>query len=278
MQLAIPQSRSSRPLSPAFRVLPSCKRCRGAAPTPAVQRAHNACIVAGMSVALLLANAFLLGLAHALEPDHVTAVSTFLSRYPGRVRAIRFCVQWGVGHMFPLLGAAVAAATVGAALPVRVAGYAERGVGAMLVLLGAWVLWEVWRGRIHSHLHEHDGVVHSHFHAHPHADFSAHAHAEHVHAHGAFLVGVVHGFAGSAAVIVLALAAGASSLWLSGAYVATFSSGVIVAMAAYGWSAGALLERIAIRRSASLRFVQVATGSCSLLLGAYWLSRAVTAG
>lgn len=230
-----------------------------------------------MSVVLLLANAFLLGLAHALEPDHVAAVSTFLSRYPSRVRAIRFCVQWGVGHMLPLLASAVVAATIGAALPSRAAAYAEPAVGAMLVLLGAWVLREVWRGRVHSHTHEHDGVVHTHLHAHAEGNDSEHAHVPHVHAHGAFLVGIVHGFAGSASVIVLALVAGASSLWLSGAYVATFSGGVIVAMAAYGWSAGILLERIASRRS-SLRLVQAGTGSCSMLLGAYWLSQAVGAG
>ena len=174
--------------------------------------------------------------------------------------------------MLPLLVSVVVAATIGATIPTRVADYAERGVGVMLVLLGAWVLREVWVGRLHSHRHEHDGLSHTHLHAHTGGADSAHVHVPHVHAHAAFLVGIVHGFAGSASVLVLALVAGASSPWLSGAYVATFSGGVIIAMALYGWSAGTLLERIATRRSAWLRRVQVGAGSCSVLLGAYWLS------
>lgn len=229
-------------------------------------------MVAGMNVALLLLNAFLLGLAHALEPDHVAAVSTFLSRYSGRARAVRFCVRWGIGHMLPLLLSVVVVATLGTALPARLAVYAEQGVGAILILLGAWVLREVWRGRVHSHRHEHGGVPHTHLHAHTHSDDSEHDSVLHVHAHGAFLVGVVHGFAGSASVLVLALVAGATSPGLSAAYVATFGSGVIIGMAAYGWSAGTLLERIAAPRGWWLRLTQVAAGSCSVLLGAYWLS------
>lgn len=225
-----------------------------------------------MTVVLLLLNAFLLGLAHALEPDHVAAVSTFLSRYPGRVRAVRFCVRWGMGHMLPLLLSVVIVAMLGTALPVRLATYAERGVGAILVLLGVWVLREVWVGRVHSHQHEHGGVAHTHLHAHTRNHDSEHEHVPHVHAHGAFLVGIVHGFAGSASVLVLALVAGATSPWLSAAYVATFGSGVVVAMALYGWSAGMLLERIATPHGPWLRLTQTAAGSCSVLLGAYWLS------
>jgi cytochrome c biogenesis protein CcdA len=220
----------------------------------------------GMAVILLLANAFLLGLAHALEPDHVAAVSTFLSRYPGRTRAVRFCVHWGVGHMLPLLGSIAVMAAVGAVLPTRMAFYAERAVGVMLVLLGAWVLRAAWLGRLHAHAHQHEGVMHTHLHAH------VRGHDAHEHAHAAFLVGVVHGLAGSASVLVLALLAGTSSLWLSGAYVVTFSSGVILAMALYGWSAGALLERFVAPEIAWLRLAQVGAGSCSLLLGVYWLS------
>jgi len=59
---------------------------------------------------------------------------------------------------------------------------------------------------------------------------------------------------------------------LSGMYVATFSGGVIAAMVLYGWTAGALLERLAARQTAWLRLVQVGAASCSLLLGAYWLA------
>jgi len=220
-----------------------------------------------MTFILLLANAFLLGLAHALEPDHVAAVSTFLSRQPGRSSAIRYCVRWGLGHALPLLAATALAAGIGLTLPAQVAAYAERGVGAMLILLGVWLLRDVRAGRLHVHAHEHDGVIHTHLHTHAPGEAGAHDHR-----HAAFFVGVIHGFSGSASVLLLALVAGTSSPRLSGAYVVTFSAGVILAMALYGWSAGALLERVAARKTAWLRLVQTGAGCCSVVLGGYWLS------
>jgi len=216
-----------------------------------------------MKIVLLLANAFLLGLAHALEPDHMAAVSTFLTRHPGRARAVRFCVRWGVGHMLPLLASVAAVAAVGAVLPARAASSAERAVGGMLLLLGGWVLREAWLGRLHTHTHKHDGVAHTHLHTHLRTP-------AHEHTHAVLLVGIVHGLAGSASVMVLALLAGTSSFWVTGAYVVTFSSGVILSMALYGWSAGMLLERVASREASWLRAVQAAAGCCSIALGVYW--------
>jgi len=219
-----------------------------------------------MMTALFLANAFLLGLAHALEPDHVAAVSTFISRYPGRRRAVRFCVRWGIGHMIPLLACLVGAGLVGTALPAGSASYAERGVGLMLIGLGAWLVRDVWSGRVHLHAHEHGGVRHVHLHAHVHTPAHDHGHARTVVA-----VGIMHGLAGSASVLVLAAVSMGSSVWLGAAYVLTFSCGVIVAMALYGVSTGAVLERFARARPGWLRLTQLAAGGFSVLLGAVWV-------
>ena len=103
----------------------------------------------------------------------------------------------------------------------------------MLVGLGTHVLWRLWRDRVHFHRHGHgDGTVH--FHAHSHAGETApHARATHVHDHGfrwrTLLVGLMHGMAGSAALLVLAVTQ-ASSPAVGLGYVALFGVGSMIGM------------------------------------------------
>jgi ABC-type nickel/cobalt efflux system permease component RcnA len=103
----------------------------------------------------------------------------------------------------------------------------------MLVGLGTHVLWRLWRDRVHFHRHGHgDGTVH--FHAHSHAGETApHARAAHVHDHGfrwrTLLVGLMHGMAGSAALLVLAVTQ-ASSPAVGLGYVALFGVGSMIGM------------------------------------------------
>jgi sulfite exporter TauE/SafE len=219
-----------------------------------------------MSVALLITNAFLLGLAHAIEPDHVAAVSVFVARYPGRSRAVRFCVQWGIGHMLPLLASLGAIALVGTVLPAKAVAVAERVVGVVLVVLGVWLLRQVWSGRLHAHVHEHAGLTHSHLHAHRHGNVHAHPHA-----HAVVGVGILHGLAGSATVLVLAPVVAAPSLFVSGAYIVAFSAGVILAMVAYGWSTGTVIAHLSAHRARWLSITQAAVAICSITLGCGWM-------
>jgi ABC-type nickel/cobalt efflux system permease component RcnA len=108
----------------------------------------------------------------------------------------------------------------------------------MLVGLGAHVLWRLWRDRVHFHRHGHgDGTVHIHAHSHVHSlagEARPHARAPHAHAHGfrwrTLLVGLMHGMAGSAALLVLAVSQAASPAIGLG-YVALFGIGSMIGMA-----------------------------------------------
>jgi len=188
-----------------------------------------------METALLLG--FLLGLQHALEADHVAAVTSIASRESSVRGMVRHGAVWGLGHALSLAAFSGVAIALGRSIDGRAAAGLEALAGLLLVGLGCAVLVRLRRRRVHFHAHEHrDGTAHFHAHAHAHVSEGAHdgtAH-EHVHAGGlplaTFLVGGVHGLAGSAAVIVLATA-NAATLAAAASLVALFGLGSILGMA-----------------------------------------------
>jgi cytochrome c biogenesis protein CcdA len=203
----------------------------------------------------ILGLGFLVGLQHALEADHVAAVSSIAARRSHVGDIVKHGLTWGLGHTLTLFVFAGAAILLGRAIPETVARPIEGAVGVMLIGLGAHVLWRLWRDRVHFHRHGHaDGTVH--FHAHSHAaDKAPHDRSVHVHPHQGFrwrtlLVGLMHGMAGSAALIVLT-ASQASSPAVGLGYVALFGIGSMVGM-------GALSAVIAVPLAISARFLTVA--------------------
>src|SRR3954471_3737088 len=202
----------------------------------------------------ILGLGFLLGMQHALEADHIAAVSSIAARRSHVADIIKHGLTWGLGHTLTLFAFAGAAILLGHAIPESVARPLETAVGIMLIGLGAHVLWRLWRDRVHFHRHGHaDGTVH--FHAHSHAgDTLPHVRTLHAHAHGfrwrTLLVGLMHGMAGSAALLVLA-ATQASSPTAGLGYVALFGIGSMIGM-------GALSAVIAVPIAVSARFLTVA--------------------
>ncbi|MCP4328238.1 MAG: urease accessory protein [Alphaproteobacteria bacterium] len=179
---------------------------------------------------------FLIGMQHALEADHVAAVSSLVARESSVGRAVRHGTVWGIGHTVTLMGFAGAAVLLNAAIGHDMALWLERGVGVMLVALGGHLLYRLWRDRIHFHTHRHaDGKVH--FHAHSHAGESG-SHRllghDHTHARGipfrTLLVGMMHGMAGSAALLVLSTAA-VDEPALGMTYIVFFALGSVLGMA-----------------------------------------------
>jgi ABC-type nickel/cobalt efflux system permease component RcnA len=188
------------------------------------------------SLSLLLLG-LLLGIRHATEADHLAAVASLATRTRGLRATVAQGVAWGLGHTLMLLAVGGVCLLVRATIPERVAAALEAAVGVMLLYLGADVLWRWRRRRIHVHVHRHeDGTVHLHAHGHApgegHHEAHAHAH-EHPHrpAGRAVLVGLVHGLAGSAALLLVTLST-LSSAWLGLAYIAVFGAGSILGMAA----------------------------------------------
>src|SRR5947208_667009 len=183
----------------------------------------------------ILGLGFLLGMQHALEADHIAAVSSIAARRSHVADIVKHGLTWGLGHTLTLFVFAGAAILLGHAIPESVARPIETAVGLMLIGLGAHVLWRLWRDRVHFHRHGHgDGTVH--FHAHSHAgETSPHARAAHAHDHGfrwrTLLVGLMHGMAGSAALLVLTVSQ-ASSPAAGLCYVALFGIGSMVGMGA----------------------------------------------
>ena len=179
---------------------------------------------------------FLIGLQHALEADHVAAVSSIVSRRTG-VRSIAWHgAAWGLGHTVTLLLVAGTCILLKTSIPEALAEQLEFAVGIMLLALGAHVLWRLLRERIHFGGHRHpDGSWHAHAHSHR-DDRAPHAQSSHDHEHPrdipwrTLLVGTMHGLAGSAALVVLA-ASSIDSPLIGMLYVVLFGVGSIAGMA-----------------------------------------------
>jgi hypothetical protein len=199
----------------------------------------------------ILGLGFLLGMQHALEADHIAAVSSIAARRSHVGDIVKHGLTWGLGHTLTLFAFAGAAILLGHAIPEQFARPLETAVGIMLVGLGAHVLWRLWRDRVHFHQHGHgDGTVHLHAHSHV-GEASAHARAAHAHAHGfrwrTLLVGLMHGMAGSAALLVLTVSQ-ASSPAAGLGYIALFGIGSMIGM-------GALSTVIAVPLVVSARWL-----------------------
>jgi len=179
----------------------------------------------------LLGFGFVLGLRHALDVDHLAAVSTIVSQRRSVRAAALVGAVWGVGHTLATLAAAVVIVGLRADVPPLVAAALELGVAAMLVVLGANLLLTLHRGgRLHVHGHAHGGRAHRHLHVHAPGDKGPHRHGVSA-ARRPLLVGLVHGLAGSAA-LMLAVVATIRSTPLALAYVAVFGIGSIAGMVA----------------------------------------------
>ena len=199
----------------------------------------------------ILGLGFLLGMQHAMEADHIAAVSSLAARRSNISDIVKHGLTWGLGHTLTLLVFAGAAIMLGHAIPEQVARPLETAVGVMVVGLGAHVLWRLRRDRVHFHQHRHrDGSQHIHLHSHS-SDTESHERIAHMHDHGfrwrSLIVGLMHGMAGSAALLVLAVSQVANPVY-GIIYVLLFGVGSMIGMAA-------LSSVIAIPLAASARWL-----------------------
>jgi ABC-type nickel/cobalt efflux system permease component RcnA len=229
----------------------------------------------GFAIALIVA--LLLGLRHATDPDHLTAVTTLVlseSRYGAR-RATTLGLSWGLGHATTLFAFGLPIVLFGRALPEVVQRGAEVAIGIVIVTLAVRLLVRWRRGYFHAHRHRHGEIEHSHPHVHEHARGSAHPHLQDHHhrdalgrsPRAAFGIGLVHGIGGSAA--FGALLAGASGGRGKGTIVLlVFAAATAISMAfASSVLGGALARGPVLRRLAS---AVPAFGAIGVLLGAWY--------
>jgi nickel/cobalt transporter (NicO) family protein len=205
--------------------------------------------------------ALLLGSLHALEADHMAAVTSFAVRRPGLREAARFGVRWAAGHggAIVLLGGGLL--LLGAHVPEATEHLLERFVGVVMIGLGIWTFRGA--GRMHGHSGD---AAHTHGH-----DHAAPVHAHGGHRHAVTAVGVVHGLAGSGAAVALIPVVALDNPLAGLGYLVVFAVGTILAMALYGVVAGFLVGRAS---TASLHLAQViarVTGVATIIIGLLWL-------
>jgi high-affinity nickel permease len=174
-----------------------------------------------------------MGFRHAMEADHIAAVSTIVASGDKKLRRAPILgALWGLGHTATLSVAGLIVLLLTISIPEKVTSTLEFGVGVMLVFLGATSLTGFNIGKFvrgmyrhykheHIHIHEDTGVVHSH----------EHDHHDHRHRHKSLIVGMVHGMAGSGALMILVLST-INSVPLGLAYIAIFGAGLTTSMAA----------------------------------------------
>lgn len=203
----------------------------------------------------IVAVGFFLGMRHATDPDHVIAVSTIVTREHNVKRSAWIGAAWGVGHTLTILGVGGAIIGFKVTLPPRLGLAMELAVGVMLIFLGIKNLggllnWSAQNAPVDAssrhpeqvHYHSHGDYVHAH---HQQAEGPNHLHdPEHnpvatldrwftrsrwYQLLRPFIVGIIHGLAGSAAIALLVLSTISNVHWAI-AYLAVFGMGTVLGM------------------------------------------------
>ena len=226
----------------------------------------------GLLAALVLG--ILLGSKHSLDPDHVVAVSTIVSEYKNPLRSFWVGISWGLGHTTTLLIIGIVIIALRLTIPERMALLFEFTVGVMLVGLGIQVIYSFRKKKVHQHAHGHEEEAHHHFHSH--SKSPEHV-PEHHNTHGigkpflrrkSYVIGLVHGVAGSAALTLLVLASIESPI-ASLAYILLFGLGSVLSMGIMTVLIGLPFVISAGRLPNLNRTIQFAVGSLSILFGGF---------
>lgn len=223
---------------------------------------------------------FVLGVRHALDPDHVVAISTIASEQRSLLRSSMVGAFWGLGHALSLMCASAAVLALKLTIRGPVAHWLEAGVAIMLVVLGVGAIRRGLRDwTIHIHRHTHGGREHVHFHAH----HMTEAHDDHEHRHvlgfglRPFSVGLVHGLAGSAALAIVAVGA-TSSIAAGLLYIAMLGLGSTAGMLMLTTMMSLPLVLLAGRYRRFRAGVQLTTGFGSVAFGCWWFWHSTAVG
>jgi len=225
----------------------------------------------------LISVGFTLGMVHALDADHVMAVSAMSNARPGPLRTLGFCANWALGHGGVLMVSGLLLFGFGVGIPESFAHLAELFVGVFLVVMGLLCFWRFRRERIRLSEHRHGDVVHLHWQV----EGSAHADAtgdgrgsDRIGRHTPVMVGVMHGLAGSAPALALIPVVVHGDLLIALAYLALFSLGVMLAMVIFGLGFGATQRFLQQRYLWIFNSFRNLVAAGSILLGGYWIAQA----
>jgi hypothetical protein len=216
----------------------------------------------GAPVVVALALALVSGLRHASDPDHLVAVTSLVVADRGDARAAaRLGACWGIGHAATLLALGLPLIVFRADLPTWLESGAETAVGLVIVALALRVCWKWARGDYRADRHPHTGGGHRHLRA----GTGPHAHDAPRTPLQAFGIGLLHGLAGTGAVVLLLIAAMPSQAEAAGALL-VFAPMSVVSMAALTSGFAWLLTRPAIEPLYRVALIP-ALGAFGLLFG-----------
>jgi len=202
----------------------------------------------GTTLLVVVGISVLLGLRHAGDPDHLTAVTTMIASRGGRAtrHAARLGLTWGLGHATSLFVFGVPVVLYSAYLPQAVQDAAETAVGCLIVALALVLLTRWRRGSFR---------------------FAAHAHPRGRNPWQAYAIGLVHGMGGTAGVGLLLLAT-IQSRPLAIVALALFASCTAISMTLLSAGFGLALSADAARRS--FNRLAPALGVVSLAFGVWY--------
>jgi ABC-type nickel/cobalt efflux system permease component RcnA len=240
----------------------------------------------------ILAVGFFLGMRHATDPDHVIAVTTIVSNQRNRAQAALIGAFWGLGHTVTIFLVGAGIILFNLVIPVRVGLSMEFSVALMLIILGLMNVAGFMRSMpdksivpqdrgelVHSHPHSHGDHIHDH----------PHAHQSETHSHDVasvawmdralgrirlyqylrpFVIGIVHGLAGSAAVALLVLTTIRNVHWAV-AYLLIFGVGTIAGMMLITMSIATAFTMVGKGRQKFSRRLALASGLLSLGFGLF---------
>jgi sulfite exporter TauE/SafE len=217
-----------------------------------------------LSTLSVLLIGFTLGLQHATEADHLAAVSTIVSEKKNLLTASIVGGFWGIGHTISLFAVGILVIFLKLQISETLEARLEACVGLMLVLLGLNAMRKLFEAsKVHVHKHEHDGHPHVHIHTHQ-PDRQEESH--HRLSPRSVLIGMVHGLAGSAALMLLVVPT-IPSPSLAMLYILIFGIGSIGGMMAMSFLIGLPFHFTAGRFEILNRGIRLVAGVFSLGLG-----------
>ena len=223
-----------------------------------------------MTPILIMVAGLAIGLEHAFEADHIAAVATQVSKRRSDsislaqnlrknvFKSSLLGIFWGAGHTTTLFFVGLLVFALSIHIQNNIFVGFEFVVGIMLVILGsmAYLNKSIFKFRhIHPHIHE-DGTIHTHPHKHE---------EEHKHGHKSYVIGCVHGLAGSGSLVVL-IASSLGSLELILSFILIFGIGSMFGMAIISGLIGLPFAFTANITKVN-RILRYVAGSASLLIG-----------
>ena len=221
----------------------------------------------------LLALGFSLGLVHALDADHVMAVSALSNQKPSLLRTLSFSGHWALGHGGMLLLIGVLLFGLSISIPESLQYLAEVSVGLLLIVIGLYTFWQIRARSLKVTHHKHDGIEHSHWHDEKHTDENSNQSVKEKHV--PMMVGCLHGLAGSAPALALIPIASQGDIWVVISYLLVFSFGVMLAMMLFGLGLGSVQKWLSTRYKRIDYWSQRFIAFLSIFVGFIWLYKAI---